>query len=163
MTLIPFLNLPDESQLWAFGIERCLNGSEEKCFLKELDVFLETWSAHGQMMICGRELRHSRFLFVAVDLNSVPPSGCSIDGLVHFLKNQEMVLKLKILDNSPIWYRNNEQIKRVGRSDFKSLAEKGAVSMESIVFDNSIGKLFQLRNGQWEKRVRESWHKALVS
>jgi len=163
MSLIPFSNLPDNSQLWVFGMERYLDRSEENVFLQKLDDFLQGWSAHGEMMICGRELRHSRFLFVAVDLNSVPPSGCSIDKLVHFLKNQEMALKVKILDKSPIWYREDERIESVGRLDFRDLAEKGAVSMESTVFDNSIARLFQLRNGEWEKTVQDSWHKTFFS
>ncbi|MDE0806723.1 MAG: hypothetical protein OSA24_04160 [Longimicrobiales bacterium] len=163
MSLIPFYDLPDDSQLWIFGIEKDLGEPKEKLFIKELDHFLETWSAHGASMICGRELRYSRFLFVAVDMNSVPPSGCSIDGLIHFLKDQEVILNLKIVDNSPIFYRGDNRIQRVARSDFKKLSSSGSVSMDSTVFDNSIKNLSELRNGEWEKTVQRSWHKQFFS
>jgi hypothetical protein len=159
VTLVPFSQLPDKSQLWIFGIERYLTEAEEINFVKELDEFLEAWAAHGEVMICGREVTSSRFLFVAVDLTSVPPSGCSIDGLVHFLKKQELGLDLKIIDNSPIWYRSKEGIERVSREEFRELALDGAVTETSTVFDTGISRLSELRTGQWEKFARDSWHK----
>ena len=159
MTLTPLSELPDDSQLWVFGIERPLTDQQEQDFFFELDRFLEVWAAHGEKMVCGREMRSSRFLFVAVDLTSVPPSGCSIDGLVHFLKEQEVSLGLKILDNSPIWFRLKGSIERVSRGKFRELAVDGAVTMQCTVFDNSISRLSQLRSGGWEKAVEDSWHK----
>lgn len=159
MTLVPFSQLPDKSQLWVFGIERSLTEVEERNFVNNLDDFLETWAAHGEVMICGREVTSSRFLFVAVDLTSVPPSGCSIDGLVHFLKKQELGLDLKIIDNSPVWYRSKEGIERVSRGEFRELVQDGIVTETSTVFDTGISRLSELRKGHWEKCARDSWHK----
>jgi len=163
MSLIPFPELPDDSQLWVFGLERKLTSSEEKQFLTDLDTFLSSWSAHGEMLICGREFRSSQFLFTAVDLTSVPPSGCSIDGLVHFLKAQELRLSMKIIDNSAVWYRENGEVKRTSRQEFHQLAKKGCVSLESTVFDNSICRLSDLRQGRWQRLARDSWHKSMFS
>jgi hypothetical protein len=158
MPRIPFETLPDESRLWVFGVGRDLEEAEEQSFLDAVDQFLETWAAHGVPLRCGRDWRHGRFLLVAVDEASEPPSGCSIDAMVGVLKNQETVLGVPIVDSSPVWFLHGDRVRRSARSDFKLLVEDGTVGPEVVVFDNTVTRLTEERTGCWERPAHESWH-----
>jgi len=158
MPIVPFEVLPDESRLWVFAVERTLVEADQENFLSAVDRFLETWAAHGMPLTCGRDFRRGRFLLVAVDETSVPPSGCSIDAMVGVLKDQERRLGLRILDNTPVWFVADGEVQRISRPEFSRLAEEGAVGPDTVVFDNTVTRLKDVRAGRWEGPARESWH-----
>ncbi len=159
MPRVPFETLPDESRLWVFGVGRELDAAEEESFLGAVDRFLDTWAAHGMPLRCSRDWRHGRFLLVAVDEASVPPSGCSIDAMVGVLKDQERVLGVPIVDSSPVWFRHEDEVRRSSRPEFRRLVEEGAVGPEIVVFDNTVKRLTEERAGRWERPAHESWHR----
>ena len=158
MPMVPFETLPDESRLWVFGVERTLQSAEQESLLKAVDLFLETWAAHGFPLTCGRDFRRGRFLLVAVDDDSAPPSGCSIDAMVGVLKDQERRLGVRVLDNTPVWFLADGEVQRVSRSEFSRLVKEGAVGPDTVVFDNTVTRLKDARGGRWEGPARESWH-----
>ena len=158
MSMVPFETLPDQSRLWVFGVERTLAGAEQESFLKAVDLFLETWAAHGVSLTCGRDWRRGRFLLVAVDEASEPPSGCSIDAMVGVLRDQERRLGVRVLDNTPVWFLEDGEVRRISRSEFSRLADEGAVGPDTVVFDNTITSLEAARSGRWEGPGRASWH-----
>ena len=158
MPMVPFEVLPDESRLWVFAVERTLVEADQENFLSAVDRFLETWVAHGVPLTCGRDFRRGRFLLVAVDETSAPPSGCSIDAMVGVLKDQERRLGLRILDNTPVWFVADGEVQRISRPEFSRLVEEGAVGPDTVVFDNTVTRLKDVRAGRWEGPARESWH-----
>ena len=158
MPMVPFEVLPDESRLWVFAVERTLVEADQENFLSAVDRFLETWAAHGVPLTCGRDFRRGRFLLVAVDETSAPPSGCSIDAMVGVMKDQERRLGLRILDNTPVWFVADGEVQRISRPEFSRLAEEGAVGPDTVVFDNTVTRLKDVRAGRWEGPARESWH-----
>jgi hypothetical protein len=158
MPMVPFGTLPDEARLWVFGVERTLSEAEQENFLSTVDMFLETWAAHGAPLTCGRDWRWGRFLLVAVDEVSAPPSGCSIDAMVGVLRDQERRLGMRILDNTPVWFVEDGDVKRTSRSEFRRLAEEGVVGPDTVVFDNTVTGLKDARSGRWEGPARASWH-----
>ena len=158
MPMIPFEALPDESRLWVFAVDRTLEEAERDSFLDAVDRFLETWVAHGVPLTCGRDWRWERFLLVAVDEASQPPSGCSIDAMVGVLRDQERSLGVRVLDNKPIWFVEDGEVRRISRQEFSRLAEEGAVGPDTVVFDNTVTRLEAARAGRWEGPARESWH-----
>ena len=163
MPRIPFSQLPDDARLWIFPLSRSLiAGEEEGPFLKRVDAFLDEWAAHGRPLRAGRDWREGRFLLVAVDESTAPPSGCSIDSLVRLLKEEGEALDASFLDRDPVCYRDGEGIHRVQREAFRALGEEGAVGLETMVFDHSITRLSQLRGGEWEKPVSRSWHRKIL-
>ena len=161
MPMVSFEALPDESRLWVFGVERTLAEAEQESFLSAVDQFLETWVAHGVPLTCGRDFRRGRFLLVAVDEASAPPSGCSIDAMVAVLKNQERRLGVRVLDNTPVWFVADGEVQRTSRSEFGRLAEEGAVGPGTGGFDNTVTRLKDARLGRWEGPARESWHQTV--
>ena len=158
MPLVPFETLPADSRLWVFGVERSLAEAEQESFLRAVDLFLETWVAHGVPLTCGRDWRWGRFLLVAVDEASAPPSGCSIDAMVGVLKDQEHRLGVRILDKAAVWFVANGEVQKLSRSEFARLAEEGVVGPDTVVFDNTVTRLKDARLGRWEGPARESWH-----
>jgi hypothetical protein len=158
MPRVPFETLPDDSRLWVFGVERTLEESERENFLGAVDRFLETWVAHGVPLTCGRDWRRERFLLVAVDQASEPPSGCSIDAMVGVLKDQERRLHARVLDNTPVWFLDDGEVRRTSRPEFRRLAEEGVVDSDTTVFDNTVTWLRDARQGLWEGPARGSWH-----
>ena len=78
--------LPEEARLWIFSAERPLAAGEQSRLLAAVDDFIGQWKARDILLTAGRELRHGRFLFVAVDQRQAGPSGCSIDTLIRRMK-----------------------------------------------------------------------------
>jgi hypothetical protein len=158
MPMVPFEVLPDDSRLWVFGVERPLKENERESFLAAVDRFLEIWSAHGVPLTCGRDWRRERFLLVAVDQASEPPSGCSIDAMVGVLKDQERQLRVRIIDNTPVWFLADGEVRRISRPEFRRLAEEGVVDADTVVFDNTVTRVKDVRHGRWDGPARGSWH-----
>ena len=154
----PLDALPDTARLWIFGASRDLTPSEEARLLAEVDAFLDGWKAHGHPLAAARDWRYGRFLLVGVDDGVTPPSGCSIDALVRRLKGLEREIEVSLVGSAPVWFRDNGEIRRVSRPDFKALAREGRVDGDTVVFDLSLTRLEELRAGRWELPARSSWH-----
>lgn len=156
-------DFPGSARIWIFGTDRELDAGESEALLGAVDGFLRKWAAHGVPLRAARSWRHARFLIVAVDLERAPPSGCSIDALVHALRDLEDRLGARFLGNEAVWYRDDTgAIRRASRPEFRELARRGGVTPESTVFDNSITALSELRAGRWEGPASERWHAALL-
>ena len=158
-------SLPDSARLWVFGVGRPLSPTEEAALLAQVDTFVGTWAAHGHPLAAAREWVYDRFLLVGVDDRVAPPSGCSIDALVHMLRGLEGALGTEIVGGASVWYRaenSRGEIRRVSRPDFKSEANAGRITDDTVVFDLSITRVGELREGKWETAARDSWHRRYV-
>ena len=158
MPRIDFAGMPDEARVWSFGIERPLTEDERTEFLDTIDEFLVNWKAHGTPLTAARDFRHDRFLLVAVDERTAPPSGCSIDALVRVLRHEESRLGTRIVDNTPVWYLGPDGVERVDRPTFRSRAAEGRVSPDTVVFDTTVTRVRQVREGTWEAPAAKTWH-----
>lgn len=169
MPRIDFDDLPDSARVWIFPADRPLEPRERRELLDAVDEFLEDWNAHGAPLRGARDLRYARFLIVGVDEEAAPPSGCSIDALVRVFKEKERELDLRLLDRSPVWYREDPKggsappIRCVSRSEFRDLADAGAVAPDTVVFDPAVTRMDRIRGGDWEGPAHASWHGALIT
>jgi len=159
MPLIPLSELPDDARLWVFTLSRTLTPGEEAEVQARADGFLEGWAAHGAPLTCGREWVEGVFLLVGVDESTSPPSGCSIDALTRILREEGARLGMSFLDHGPVWFRRNGPPEKVARSEFARLVGAGGVGLDTPVFDNTITRLSQFRDGEWEKPAGASWHR----
>lgn len=161
-----FPHLPDSARLWVYGISRPLLADEEVRVLESVDRFLEAWRAHGHPLAAARQWLYGRFLLVGVDETITPPSGCSIDALVRTLKEIESTLGLEIVGGAPIWYRDERdgsEPRRVTRPEFKDKVLSGEVTVDTMVFDLSLTRVREFREGKWEIRAGDSWHGRYLS
>ena len=101
----------------------------------------------------------ARFLMIGVDEEAAGLSGCSIDALVRRMKVVQEELGVELVDNAPVLFKNGGTIERVSREGFAELAEAGAVSLETPVFNNTLTRVGDLRAGRWEVRAEDSWHR----
>ncbi len=159
MPQIPFSDLPSASRLWIFPAERPLSQEEETEFLARADTFLKGWAAHGMPLTCARDWRYGRFLLVAVDEASEPPSGCSIDAMTRILKELGQDFGMSFVDQGPVLYKEGDHVRRLTRAEFKAKVDAGEITLDTVVFDNSITRLSELEAGGWEKPASASWHK----
>lgn len=165
MSLTPVEELPPSSRVWIFGSDRFPGAEEAAHLLDSLRRFLEGWTAHDRRLQAGFDWRHHRFLVVTVDEGAAAASGCSIDALVNHLKTVEEETGLGLVDTSPVWYRDplrGGRIRTVSRSRFRELAVAGKVGPDTVVFDLTVERLADVRDGQWELPARESWHAVLL-
>ena len=44
------------------------------------------------------------------------------------------------------------------RHRFSALAASGSVTLDTIVFDNTITRVGDVRSGRWERTVADAWH-----
>lgn len=159
MPAVPFDRLPDDARLWVFAAARPLNDEQQRALVSHADAFLARWAAHGAPVVGGRELRHGRFLLVGADERATGVSGCSIDTLFRSLGELERQMAIPMREGSLVYFRDPAgEIQAEPRPAFRQRAAAGGVKEETIVFDNTIGTVGELRAGGWEKPLRDSWH-----
>jgi hypothetical protein len=158
-----FEGLPDSARLWVFGVSRALEDREEALLLGRVDAFIAKWAAHGHPLAAAREWCEGRFLMVAVDDRVTAPSGCSTDALIRALRRLETDLDVELVGNAPVWYRDaGGQPARVSRPRFRELARRKEIDLDTRVFDLSLTRLGDLREGRFEGPARDHWHRRLV-
>jgi len=160
MSVVKFNQLPDNARLWIFACERPLAEHELAQLRSNMEQFMTNWTAHKRELTTSWKTEYEQFIFVAVDESAMSASGCSIDSLVHNLQKFEQQIACNIVNtNSKVFYRDGEQqIRCVDRFEFKELAKKDAVDEETVVFNNVIQSVAELRQKRWEVPMKESWH-----
>jgi hypothetical protein len=159
MAATAFPSLPDEARVWVFASPVPLSAGAATEVLRRVDDFLSEWHAHGHAVAGSRELLHDRFLLIAADEEATGVSGCSIDSLFRVLKQVEMELGISMLDSSLVFYRDaSGLVEAVDRAEFRKRVGGGDVTENTLVFDNTIRTIRDIRNGGWEKPMAESWH-----
>ena len=158
MPRVEFSSLPDGSRLWIFGASRELTAEEAERILTEADRFIDGWAAHGSPLTGARDLVEKRFLLVAVDPVTVPPSGCSIDAMVRLLKGLESEIGVEMVSHGDVYVREGDGIARRSRAEFKAGVAEGRYTPESRVFDTTLTDLGRFRAGDFELPARDGWH-----
>lgn len=158
MAIVPFESLPHDARVWIFASGRPLDADERGRLLEIVDAFLAQWKAHGAPLAAARDWRYERFLLIGVDESAAGASGCSIDAMVHQLGGLERALGVELLDHGPVLFRKDDRIERLPRRLFADLARRGDVTPETIVFNNTVTRMADVREGRWETPAGSSWH-----
>jgi hypothetical protein len=163
MPCLSFDALPDTARLWIFPATRPLSAAEGERVLAETDAFIAGWTAHGVPLTAARDLRHDRFLMVAADEEAAGVSGCSIDALVRRMdrlgSTLGVALGVDLVEHGPVAYLDGAEINQVPRHRFAALAASGSVTLDTIVFDNTITRVGDVRSGRWERPAGDAWHR----
>ena len=159
--LVEFNSLPDTSRVWIYQANRSFTNGELQEISTDLDEFLSQWTAHGEGLKCGYEIRYRRFLIIALDQSSQPATGCSIDASVHFIQNLEKKYKVELLDKMNVSYKQGEYVAYKTLLEFKTMAKQRAISKNTIVFNNLVATKGEYKE-HWEVPASESWHARFV-
>jgi hypothetical protein len=157
MSYVPFDVLPDHSKLWIFAADRPLSDAEAMALVNEMQGFVQTWLAHGMPVTGSCQMKYNQFLFIAADESSLP-SGCSTDEMTRRVRLLGETYGVEFLGMPRVQYRTNGSVNTVSRIDFGELAKQGTVDSSTIVFDNALTAVADLRNGKWELPAKSSWH-----
>lgn len=159
MPEVPFSQIPDDARVWVFGAARPLNADEQRRVTDHVDAFIRQWAAHGSPVVGGRELRHGQFLLVAADERATGVSGCSIDTLFRTLGDLEREMGLPLRDGGLVFFRDDYgQVQAEPRPAFRKRALSGGVGPDTVVFDNTVTQVGDVRAGRWETPLARAWH-----
>jgi hypothetical protein len=160
MPATTFDRMPDDARLWVFAAPHPLAPDQADALLARVDEFLERWAAHGAPVLGARDLRHGQFLLIAADERATGVSGCSIDSLFHALAEVEETIGTELRRTaSLVLYRDaGGAVRSTDRADFRRLAQGGEVGEDTVVFDNTVATVGDLRTGKWERPFRDAWH-----
>ena len=157
-----FTGLPDEARLYIFGAAQPLDAAESERLLAGIDSFIAEWQAHKADVAAAREWRHDMFLLLGVDEAVTSLSGCSIDALTRRVRELEQETGIPLINRDRVHYRRGNMIVSATRLDFARAMQAGEIGPGTIVFDNTITTLGQLRAGLWEVPLETSWHARLA-
>lgn len=157
-----FKNLPDDSRIWIYQSNRKLSDTEVSEITTKTESFLEQWTAHGQNLEAGFEIRYNRFIVIALNQENASASGCSIDASVYFIQTLEKEYGLDLMDKMNVTFYNGDFIAHKTLADFKKMAKARSVSPNTVVFNNLVvTKEDYLEN--WEVPASDSWHSRFLA
>lgn len=155
--LVEFESLPETSRVWVYQANRSFNAAELAELKEAFDAFVTEWTAHGQDLKAGFEMRYNRFIILGLDQSQTSASGCSIDASVHFIQRLEKKYNVELLDKMNVSYKQGEFVAYKPLLDFKKMAKQKAVSAKTIVFNNLVATKGEYQE-HWEVPASESWH-----
>jgi len=155
--LVDFKTLPETSRVWIYQCNRSFSEVEITEISSNLDAFLTSWTAHGNDLNAGYEIKYKRFIIIALDQSTQGATGCSIDASVRFIQELERKYNVMLLDKMNVSYKQGEFVAYKSLLDFKAMAKQKAISKNTIVFNNLVANKGEYLE-HWEVPASESWH-----
>ncbi|MDX1446270.1 hypothetical protein [Lishizhenia sp.] len=152
-----FKDFPENSRVWLYQTNRALSATEVNYVDEKLKAFTKEWAAHGKQLWATAAIVNPYFVAVVVDESITPPSGCSIDASVKFLKELGAELEVDFFTRMQITVEEEGKIRQI---PFQELSTQNNAK-ELLIYDALVDNLKQLR-GQWPLPVKESSLKQLV-
>lgn len=154
-----FPALPDDARVWIYVSDRALTGEEQDVLLGRMDDFIEGWASHGRPVEGAAAVLYDRFLVIAATVANGEISGCGIDASTQAVKAAAEALTIHWVPALHVIYRDADgHVRHAPRPTFRQLAQEGAVTTETPVFDPSVTTLGALRQGAFEQPAGAAWH-----
>ncbi len=153
-----FQNLPNESRVWLYQTDRALTPTEMGWLANEMKQFVTEWAAHGTKLWADGVVVNPYFVAFAVDESVTPPSGCSIDSSVKFLKAAGKELGVDFFTRMKVCVDTSDSIQQIDYHDFRNQHLSG----DELIYDALISSLFELRNA-WPRKLKESGLSGVIS
>ena len=160
--LVNFNSLPDHARVWIYQCNRSFSDSELEELNTTLSQFLTNWAAHGSDLKAGFQIRYKRFIIIGLNQQDQAATGCSIDASVQLIQELEKKYSVDLLDKMNVSYKQGEFIAYKSLSDFRKMAKDKAVSKNTIVFNNLVNTIAELRDN-WEVPAHQSWHNRFLN
>ena len=155
-------NLPDHSRVWIYTSSREFTNDEVSQIENAGKEFVNSWKAHGSAIEAEFQVIYNRFIVISADEQVSGVSGCSIDSSVKFLSDTESRFKVSLMDKMNLGYHGPEnKVAVLHMVDFQKEMDNGGIHSQTMVFNNLVANLGELRTS-WEVPLVESWHKQLL-
>lgn len=148
--------LPDHSRVWIYQASRFLSDQEIRHINEQAGLFLHDWNTHGTALSAEIQLFHNLFMVIVVDEEVAKASGCSIDKSVRLVKSLESDLSISFTGRTNLAYWQGEHIQAMHFADFRKKMDAGEFSGETIVFNNLVSTLGDLKH-HWQIPAKDSW------
>lgn len=152
-----FKDFPAESRVWLYQSNRALSATEVNYVDEKLKAFTKEWAAHGKQLWANAAIVNPYFIAVVVDETITPPSGCSIDASVKFIKELGTELEVDFFTRMQLTIEEEGKLKQIPFQDLST--KEGAGDL--LIYDALVDNLQQLRS-EWPLPVKESSLKQLV-
>jgi hypothetical protein len=160
-TQAPLFNLADHSRVWVYQSNRPFSEREQIVLTSQINGFVQDWAAHGRDLLASGAVLLDQFIVLAVDERQAGASGCSIDKSVNFMKELAAQYNVSLFDRLTFTFLKNEKVETASASDFKRFYTEGSLSADTLVFDNLVNTVGDLRM-TWLKPLALSWHKRFI-
>jgi hypothetical protein len=160
-TQAPLFRLADHARVWIYQSNRPFSAREQIVLTSQINAFVQDWAAHGRDLLASGTVLFDQFIVLAVDEQQAGASGCSIDKSVNFMKELAAQYDVSLFDRLTFTFLQQEKVETAAASDFKRLYTEGSLSAETLVFDNLVATVCDLRTA-WLKPLASSWHKRFV-
>jgi hypothetical protein len=154
---VPFETLPEDARIWIYQSNRKFSDDEMAQIEELLKAFLDTWAAHGTPLEASYQLKYNRFIILAINQQTQPATGCSIDASVQFIQDLEKQFEVDLLDKMNVTFKLGDHIAHKPLVEFKKMAKEKAVSANTVVFNNLVNTVGEWQE-YWEVPAGESWH-----
>ena len=153
--------LPDGSRVWVFAASRAFTDDERRDLDALLTKVRDKWDIKQPGMRGCHAFAEDRFLVVGADESRGMLDGCSVDAMMSWVMRLEAQTGLRLVDRMTVHYRDaGGTVRSVSRAEFAGLAKSGAVTAGTHVFDTTVSRVEQWREGRFEVPLRDSWHGA---
>ena len=159
--VVTFDKISDQSRIWIFQSNRLIPDLDIEPLKKQIDIFLSSWTSHGNQLMVASKIKYNLFIIIALDQTCSTASGCSIDKLVSFIKNIENEYQISLLDRLDISFRYKNKISVLRLDAFKRKILEKKINNDTIVFNNLINLKSDLTDN-WEIPLNRSWHQKLI-
>ena len=160
--MVNFKNVSPNSRVWIYQSNKEFTPIQLKTFEQLKNVFLRQWESHGSPVKGEIQVLHNRFIVILIDEADERSCGRSVDASIRFMKELEEEFNITLLDRMLIAYKKEEQIFSCTIPEFESLAKKGEINKDTVVFNNTVHTVAEFEKG-WEVPVEKSWQKQYLT
>jgi hypothetical protein len=153
--------MPDHARVWIYQSTRPFTDVETLVLTSQINGFVGEWTAHRKTLLAAGAVYHNQFIVLSVDESLNEASGCSIDASVYFVKDIENQYNVQLFERMNFAYMEDESVKTVPSTTFSQLYTEGALSDDTLVFDNLVNTVGAFKTA-WLKPLKSSWHRRFV-
>jgi hypothetical protein len=153
---VPFETLPNNARLWIFQAERKFSQDELTIISSQLQLFTDSWNAHGQPLQASFQVKEDNFILLAVDESFHQASGCSIDSSVHVIREIGTLIQQDLFRRDLVSFRMGDKIETVKVSNLKTAFKEGIWNENTLTFNTLAGTKGQLEN-EWLVSAKTTW------
>ena len=158
---ILFEELPENARVWVYQSNRPLTPEEQRFILQQGKLFAEQWAAHGQQLRASVTVLRHHFVVIAVDERHQLPTGCSIDGLVGFVRSLANVLQARgtsidFFDRTLVAFWVNDSVELIPLAQVKRQITDGQIPPDTLMFNNLAATKAELST-RWQLPIQDTW------
>lgn len=151
----------ENERVWIFILSKELSNDQLTTLNFNCNNFVNNWFAHDKQLDATCDFYKNRLLIFKVNESAYNASGCSIDKLTRFIKAQEELFSVDLLNRLLVAYESEEQLNVVKASQIKEMLNKKEINENTLVINTTASNSEQLTD--WKKPLKDTWLRKYLS